>query len=296
MNTRFTFFLIAAISFSVLLATPTRAVIVYGGDGTQNTSAPADDPGWANAGIRGGATGVYLGHHWVLTAAHVGIGSIVLNGISYGAVSGSSIRLKNPDNTDADLLLFQISGDPQLPALTVSSTTPANNSTVTMIGYGRNRAAEPTLWDASWNEDPSGTREGYKWAAGQTMRWGQNTIVNNTHSFQTRFSASPNNAQAATGDSGGAVFFKNGETWELAGIIHSISLFSGQPSSTSVYKYPLFPAVMGTDGQRTYIADLSVYRDQIIAVVPEPSTWAMLLMGAAALLLRVLRRTGRGVR
>ena len=36
-----------------------RAVIIDTLTGTGNTTAPADDPGWANVGIRGIGTGIY---------------------------------------------------------------------------------------------------------------------------------------------------------------------------------------------------------------------------------------------
>src|SRR5580704_15894094 len=57
--------------------------IVAGGDGTQNTTPPADDPGFANVGIRGSGSGIYLGNGWVLTAAHVGAGWVWFNGVEY---------------------------------------------------------------------------------------------------------------------------------------------------------------------------------------------------------------------
>ena len=53
--------------------------IVAGGDGSQNTTAPADDPGFANIGIRGSGSAVYLGDGWVLTATHVGAGVTYLD-------------------------------------------------------------------------------------------------------------------------------------------------------------------------------------------------------------------------
>jgi len=58
------------------------------GDGTQNTTAPLDDPGWANLGIRGGISAVYLGNRRVVTAAHVGIGSVTFRGVLYDAIPG----------------------------------------------------------------------------------------------------------------------------------------------------------------------------------------------------------------
>ncbi|MGI8964554.1 MAG: trypsin-like serine protease [Limisphaerales bacterium] len=278
------------------MVSKSRAVIVYGGNGTQNTTAPTDDPGWNNVGvIGGGATGVYLGNRWVLTANHVGAGSILLAGTNYNP-SGSSVRLKNSNNTDADLLLYRILGSPLLPTIKISSNTPANGSSVTMIGFGRNRDPQITRWDNNWLEITNGTREGYKWAPGNTMRWGQNTIIGstfltnitiNTAVFETRFSASLNNAEGSTGDSGGAAFFKNGLTWELAGIIDAIGTFSGQPAETSVYQYPVF---LGIDGDRTYMADLAQYQGQIVATVPEPQTVTLFVSGILLVAATKLRR------
>lgn len=42
-------------------------------------------------------------------------------------------------------------------------------------------------------------------------------------------------AQAAPSDSGGAVFYKNGAKWQLAGIINSTFLYPNQPASTAVF-------------------------------------------------------------
>jgi hypothetical protein len=72
-----------------------RAVVINSATGTGNTNAPADEPGWANVGFLGGGTGLYLGSSWVLTASHVGAGSITLGGIPYAALPGSTVQLTN---------------------------------------------------------------------------------------------------------------------------------------------------------------------------------------------------------
>ncbi len=71
--------------------------------------------------------------------------------------------------------------------------------------------------------------------------------------FSTDFNAATGEGQGAPGDSGGGVFIKSGGTWELAGTILYIGEHSGQPQ----YK-------IAAAGNLTYMADLSVYRDQII--------------------------------
>ncbi len=281
-----------------------QAVIISSGDGSGNTTAPADDPGWSNVGQRGSLSGVYLGNRWVLTGFHVGAGTLTLDGTPYAAEPGTSVRLTNPGglglSANTDLLMYQLSSDPLLPSLIISSSIPATGTDVTLIGNGRNRAATKTFWDDAtnpWTEtvELGSDQEGFKWSAGRTMRWGENAIgdvggnvlVNvdagfgNVISFFTVFdeAGKTHEAQAATGDSGGAMFIKNGASWELAGIILAISSITGQPGSTAVF------------GNSTFSASLPFYRDQINAImaVPEPHEW-MAITAIACLGLFWLKR------
>jgi hypothetical protein len=53
--------------------------------------------------------------------------------------------------------------------------------------------------------------------------------------------------QAGAGNSGSSVFYKRNGEWELAGIVHAVSTFEGQPGNTAVY------------GNATIISDLYYY-------------------------------------
>ncbi|MCZ6463130.1 MAG: hypothetical protein O7A09_02245, partial [Proteobacteria bacterium] len=65
-------------------APPASAVLIDSGDGTGNTSAPPDDPGWDHVGRTDtNLTAVYAGNGWVITAAHVGNRPVELLGIVY---------------------------------------------------------------------------------------------------------------------------------------------------------------------------------------------------------------------
>ncbi len=275
-----------------------HAVVINTLTGTGNTSAPVDDPGWANVGVLGVGTGVYLGNDWVLTAAHVGGGSIVLNGGTYAMLAGSGTTLTNDGaagkSATTDLYMFRLASTPAgLPNVTIASATASGGSAVTMIGSGRDRGAF-TEWSVNtgttpwaWTEVSSGgSAAGYKTVGSRSMRWGTNDVgstgvwldagFGDVFMFSTSFTAggSPSTeAQAAYGDSGGAIFHKNGSDWELSGMILTVAGFSGQPD----------PAANAIYGNATYAADLSFYRSQIVALVPEPSSLAILAAAFAGL-------------
>jgi MYXO-CTERM domain-containing protein len=100
--------------------------------------------------------------------------------------------------------------------------------------------------------------------------------------FRTSFSndatALPDEAQGAPGDSGGGVFYHNGQNWELAGIMLAVGQLNGQPAETAVF------------GNQTFIADVATYRNEIVSIVPEPSTAMLAALGVVALASRRRRR------
>jgi len=254
-----------------------RAVIVSAGNGAGNTSAPADDPGFANVGWRGGGSAIYLGNQWVLTAAHVGPGPTIFQGVAYGAVPNSQVSLVNPPGvgftTQTDLLLYRVDGLPPLPALEIGTSVPGVGSDVALIGRGRDRLSSLGYWDSAWlpTSAPS-TYAGFAWGVTNTTRWGTNKIdtinvlqsVSNTSemSFVMDFDQAGTafESQGAPGDSGGAVFFKNPSTgqWSLTGMMFAINNFGSQPWGIAAF------------GNLTFAADLATYRDQIYAHVGLP--------------------------
>jgi len=255
-------FLPLAVLLHLVLAATAGAVIIDSDDGTGNTSAPADDPGWIHMGIRGGLTGTYIGEGWILSAAHVGEGYVIIDGTVYPAISGSRVVLTHSGSTQADVELFRIDPYPPLPTLPIRSSAPSLGTSVIMIGNGYDRGAAFSFFP------PSSQDDGYDWdTTTQSLRWGTNAVeeVNLdlelsssvTRILSTEFTrnAPDHEAQAAVGDSGGAVFIKNGGTWELAGVMFAIAGFQDQPTSTAVYD------------NLTYAADLSYYRDQILDIL-----------------------------
>ncbi len=282
-------------ALALALAASASAVIIDSLDGAGNTSAPLpDDPGWRNVGVVNGLTGVYLGGRFVLTAAHVGWGDVVLDGTTYTYVPGTAVQIDNSENpgpvTYADLLMFQIYPEPPLPALSIASSPPDLESPPqwTLIGRGLNRGPA-TSWPT-----PTGPYHGYEWGTGVAMRWGTNFPNDvffvepeqtglTTMAIETVFDqgVSADEAQAAAGDSGGAAFALNGTQWELAGILFAIQGYLGQPGNLALY------------GNTTYAADLSFYRTKILGVMAMPEPSGGLWPGAAVVALLARRRRAR---
>ncbi len=219
-----------------------------------NSGAPADDPGWANVGVCNGWTAVYLGSGWVLTAAHVGASNIDLEGTIYAADINSRERVYNPDGTAADLMLFRIDSEPDLPSLKISAESPPIGSPIVMVGSGLGRGEKTTGLG----------RVGFFWQAPSLKRWGTSMVheylhdqsIGNTDAFATRFSIAKtaHEAHAAHGDSGGAAFAYLEGRWHLVGIILAVDSHSGQPDRSAAY------------GNRTFIADLARYSQFIHGV------------------------------
>lgn len=302
---------IAAVA-SLALPLGASAVVIVTGDGTGNTTAPADDPGFANVGVTStGHSGVYLGDGWVLTANHVGPVAITLKGVSYPPVVGSVVRLDNPSGPQPDLIVYRINGFPALPAVVLSSGAPSTPDELLCIGNGWNRTASQTSWNTNWQEAPPPVYSGFKRGVGKSLRWGRNRVnatnvdVNDTRSITVAFDqagGSSHEFQAVSGDSGGGCFLKRAGTWQLVGLLHSRTLVPdpnapdtdppGQPSNTAAYT------------NLSVLADVAYYRSEIEANTPPlgevpalpPLAGAALAAILAAAARRALRTPGRTAR
>lgn len=302
--------LITSLLLGFAVATSAWGLVINGGSGTGQTTAPGSGVPWDNVGSIGGTTGIYLGtfggSYWALTAAHVGAGNLNLGGTTYNYVSGSSIRVLNADNSNTDLVLFRLASDPGLPNLTLTSIAPTVGAGVVMIGRGGvegsinywNVTNGPGAADAVWTDlgsNSSGSNiGGYYVASSIGMRWGTNAISGSTSydigtgvttALYTDFSgAVAGDAQGSSGDSGGAVFAQYGGDWLLVGVMGAIGTFENQPGSTAVV------------GNVSYLASIAAYNSFITAAIPEPSSWALAagLLGGAAVCLRRRRQKRRG--
>lgn len=285
--------------FSALLGTPAKAVLVY--DGTAaNLAAPTDDPGWAAvatiSATAGPASAVFLGNNggyaWFLTANHVSLagGTLSIGGGDYTVFSGVT------QIGTADLKVFRLNTSlAGIDAVTLATSTPTVNTGVTMIGNGR--TGTKVTWDTStptWTS-PGTDAEGYTWSTPNVKQWGTNTVLAKDHPLRasttlaTSFDAVVGEAQGSRGDSGGAVFHKEGLNWQLAALIVEVGRvendtlyeedFTGQPPSTSV------ASIAGQPNNKsvTFSVQIANYRSGILAAIPEPGTFPLAISGIALL-------------
>ncbi len=261
------------------LASTAQAVVVSSPNSNVTLVAPANDPGWNNMAHVNGATGVYLGDRWMITAGHVGDGAVTFSdGRVFNFTVGSGVTLTNPDGFGltgaADLRMFQLTADPGLPKLSIATSTPGAGARVMMIGAGRDRAANEIGWQVTTSSSgdvwtpaplPITNAKGFSLLSTSHMRWGQSSVVGqpfglsatNTVVFDTRFSSAsgPMQAQAVSGDSGGGVFQSVAGSWNLAGLIDAQEFpLTNQPSGTVVF------------GQSTDVTDLALFHDQILSL------------------------------
>ena len=242
-----------------------EAFAVVDANSASNTNAPADGAPWDNVGSLNGASGVYLGGGWVLTASHVGLGSIAL-GTGIFTPDGTFLHLTNSDGSATDLVLFHLATMPAMPSLPLVTATPAAFTQIDMIGCGHIAGSAQTNF---------GLYSGFYWSAAPAKGWGNNkvnlggtTTINigfgNLTTFVCDFtspgtlgptSQTSDEAQDAAGDSGGGVFQNTGGKWQLAGILDAEGNQKNQASNTAVY------------GDETYMADIATYRSEILAVL-----------------------------
>jgi hypothetical protein len=239
------------------IALPASGVLVDTSDPELYERPPPDDPGWRNVGRRGTTTAIYLGAGWVLTARHSSLGAVELDGKTYEPVNGSMRWLDSPlGGVKADLLMFRVEPEPDLPPLALRRRPIKDGDAVTLIGYGRGRG------------EPARGGPGYRYDQRGEKRWGTNVVEplrNNirgpngvlTLCFTTLFrrGSSPHEAQATAGDSGGAVFHRGPRQWRLAGVMIAVA---GSPSQAP--DEALF-------GNLTQSADLGLYAPQILGIL-----------------------------
>jgi hypothetical protein len=297
--------------------------LVNTSDHSSYNEAPADDPGWNFVGEMYNGTGVYLGDGWVLTPYHVyehsaGHSYIMLDR-QYDEIADTAQRIKFDEDTDADLVMFRVNGNPKLypdnedgPVVVNIRQAPVSVSSelATIIGTGFGREGDMQTWNIQGK-----TYEGYNTSDTRVKQWGTNMIAEyptpvtppggygTTEALWTMFDKMPSRAeetQPVDKDSGGAAFLDidarpSKSSWELSGLVIAMAAVEDYPSDDLPLKTH---AVYDTGA---IYADLSPYYSQITAIrltpLPGDADWnGTVDLVDFSLLRQTFGQTGAGMR
>lgn len=283
--------------------------------------------GWQYQGYFGNFLGTAISPKHFITAAHFGVaGSTFVSKSFFNGGPGDvtynvdttfngGVGFRNIPGTD--LRVFQITGTFADYAPLYTKTDEVGKDLVVM-GRGTQRGAEVVV---------GSELKGWRWGPvdGQA-RWGTNTVsaaVNfgSGDLLKANFDAGAGGDEAhlSDRDSGGAVFINDGGVWKLAGINYSVDgMFDTNnvvdPNEFHAALFDMGGLYVGTDGPPSvvwnfisntpadkpsafYATRISSYVEDILdipevgALIPEPST-AALILPAGLILLRRSRRRG----
>lgn len=238
-------------------AAPATAILVETSRPERYEQPPPDDPGWRNIGRRGITSAIYLGGGWVLTARHSSMGPVEFDGKNYLPVEESMHWVSSPSGAyKSDLLMFRITPEPDLPAITLRRRPIRAGQDIVIVGFGQGRGA-PALAGSGFRLDGRGIK---RWGSnrvegGQRHIRGPNQTLTRCFSMNFRSGASHHEAQATVGDSGGAVFVRGPKRWQLGGVMLSVGSNLRQPKDEVHF------------GNVTHAADIAVYAPEITAVL-----------------------------
>lgn len=267
-----------------IVTTNAQAIILYSGDNSANLTAPdtartdifnsvAKITNADGTGIVGSA--VYIKGKYLLTAEHVLYKDttprrthVSFDGTTYFAIDLNFLPIQIDT---ADLVLFKLIEDPNLPETQLYTSTNELNKTGTLIGWGYGR-------DANQANQTSTTRT-WNWGTGSSInkRWGTNQIANTGNAnisgkvydyLQTRLNSNQGNNEASFAyyDSGSGLYISNSGTWQLAGITTAVTAINGSFTST-------FAQFSGASDSN-YFVRVSQYRQTILNNMPDTSTYS----------------------
>ena len=226
------------LSFLLLLvgATNSFGVILFDtGDPNVNTTAPGGtlaNSGWQYQGDWGGFLGTPISPKFFITAGHFGQAGAALSyqNVNYPVIGSFSLA-------GSDFVLWKIAGTfPSFAPLYTKRNEVGQHLIV--FGRGTERGTERYL---------DNTLRGWNWAADSTAgtrRWGENDVseifpyqghdtLHATFDQHLLPNDHPNECHLSNGDSGGAVFLKDGAVWKIAGINFLVDdLYTAPPNAT----------------------------------------------------------------
>jgi hypothetical protein len=217
------------------LAVPSaQAVLFYStADPAYNTTPPTGtlvNSGWQFEGFWGSFLGTVIGPSYFITAHHVGgnVGDpFVFQGTTYTTTAFY-------DHSASDLRIWSVQGSFPTHAPLYTKSNEAGQGLV-VFGRGTQRGQPVTVPGVI-----GAVLRGWEWGVADGLeRWGQNQVesiqegdklappgsnvaIGEVLTALFNAGGGPNEAHLSIGDSGGAVFIRDGTIWKLAGINYAV--------------------------------------------------------------------------
>lgn len=289
----------------LLLPSAAPAVVFWNLDNAANQTDPGTGVFWAsvakiydpsNNAMSGSA--VYLGNGYLLTANHVYVGP-GFDTNDYSRVSFDNINSYPIDPAygnygiqvapGVDMKVIKLTLNPAgVNAVTLLASPVEQIAPATLVGWGKGRDPSVPLasTNVAWGTDATAEK---RWGLNEPKFVGSNpydyigTIAGASGPGFVPGGLGDAEASVALYDSGAGLFQEITNSWYLIGIATSTedvgSTDYGVDSSTAAGR-----------GDADYFARISSYHDEITALVPEPSSFSLLVFASAALAVFTLRR------
>lgn len=210
-----------------------RGVLLFRtGDPEANTTEPTGTlagSGWQYEGRFGNYLGTAIAPHFFITAKHLGTGPphFVFHGVNYTIVRSFA-------DPGSDLRIFEVTETLPLYAPLYSRSDELGKNMV-VIGRGTQRGVDRVV---------NGQLRGWLYGPSDNVqRWGENqvsSVLGGTIRALFDQGGLPHEAHISDGDSGGAIFLKDGSVWKLAGINSDVDRFASGPDGGGPYSAAYF--------------------------------------------------------
>lgn len=210
-----------------------KGVILYRTDDpaaniTEPTGSLAGS-GWQYEGNFGNFLGTAIAPHYFVTAKHLGTSptQFFYRGVNYAIVRSFA-------DSGSDLRIFEVEGTLPIYAPLYTRSDEVGQHLV-VIGRGTQRGA---------GREVNGQLRGWEYGPADTVqRWGENEVARIVRgALYALFDQAglPQESHLSAGDSGGAVFLKDGGAWKLAGINSDIDTFTSGTDRGGPYSAAMF--------------------------------------------------------
>ena len=287
------------VAAGMLAWTPHALAVILYSTATRNTSAPSIDEGLAAWNLQGRTNLGYLGtpisSQYFIAAEHIGVVSSITVGSQTYSVTG---YVNDPLS---DLRIYKINGTFSTYATLYNSDVDGSEvgKMITIFGTGTQRGSSVVV---------GSELKGWQWGTADYVKsWGKNVVsslVNDATSTYLAFDFNSVNSVASeaslsSGDSSGGVFINSDGQWKLAGVNYGVDSPWSTTGTGSGFNASIFDAsdlyAKNSSGQwqlvassdtpvaaASYATSVSSRYDWIVANVPEPNVFVLLISGAGA--------------